>query len=66
MREVDGFVFIGQSPDPPNDIFLIGPSIDNEKQISYLVKISGVKINKDRQKYDIKSYILSKLQTHLN
>ncbi len=32
MREVDGFVFIGQSPDPPNDIFLIGPSIDNEKQ----------------------------------
>lgn len=32
-------------------------SIDYDRQVAYLVKISGFKINKDRQKTDLKSWL---------
>lgn len=41
-------------------------SIDKETEMCYLLKITGVKINKDRQKSDLKSWLLSKVSVFLD
>jgi hypothetical protein len=40
--------------------------IDEETKFSYLTKITGSKINKDRQKSDLKSFTVSKIQIPLD
>jgi hypothetical protein len=40
-------------------------TIDLEQQFERLIKVTGTKINKDRQKLDLKSWILSKIQVSL-
>ena len=40
--------------------------IDKEKEMFYLLKITGLKINRDRQKSDLKSWILSKVNIFLD